>query len=104
MLNFLYFLYIFNMLFIPAKVLHLQSFKEKTDKYRFLIIKINLCSEEGIKIDLLNASLRLPTQPHNMLQDASPRYVSFSTTVKWAHYVGDIMLMCEELPLLQETL
>lgn len=33
------------MLFIPAKVLHLQSFKEKTDKYRFLIIKINLCSE-----------------------------------------------------------
>ena len=29
---------------------------------------------------------------------------SFPTTVKWAHYIDDIMLMCEDLPLLQETL
>lgn len=29
---------------------------------------------------------------------------SFPASVKWAHYIDDIMLICEDLPLLQDTL
>lgn len=73
-----------------AKVLHLQEDHRKaSDKYRFLITKTNWPPRgRGNK----EPSPRLPAQPticHGMVAQALSLF-SFSTAVKWAHYVDDI--------------
>lgn len=47
-------------------------------------------------MDQSSASSTLHAQPHSMSLFCSP------TSVKWAHYTD--MLICEDLPLLQDTL
>ena len=47
--------------------------------------------------------LHSPTTCHGMVaQDLS--LFSFPTSVKWAHYIDEMMLTCEDLPLLQDLL
>ena len=58
----------------------------------------------GITMDLSSVSPRLPAQTvcHGMVAwDMS--LFSFPISVKWDHYADDIMLTCEELPVLQDT-
>lgn len=59
----------------------------------------------GATMDFSSASPRLHAQPivcHLKVTDLS--LFSFPTSVKWAHYINNITLTREDLPLLQGTL
>ena len=55
---------------------------------------------------LASASPRLPAQPLHISWGGSPRLVSFPLPhiSKTGHYMDDIMLTCEDLPLHQDIL
>lgn len=47
--------------------------------------------------------LHIPTVCHGMEAQGLSLF-SFPTSVKWAYYTDGIMLTCEDLPLLRDTL
>lgn len=61
---------------------------------------------ERVTMDLTYASPRLPMWPHNMLWVGSlrPVPVLLPHISKMSHYIDNIMLTCEDLPLLLDTL
>lgn len=62
-----------------------------------------MCFPHGYSFQaLLQSCLHSPTTCHGMVaRDLS--LFSFPTSVKQAHYIDNIMLTCEDLPLLQKT-
>ena len=80
---------------------------EKTDKYRFLITKINLPSCGRGNSGPFKCILRLPAQHPPTCHGTAARDLSpspFPTSVRQAPYIDDTMLTCEDWPLLQDVL
>lgn len=63
-----------------------------------------MCSPLGVYTFqvLLQSYLHSPTICYGMVAQDLLLF-SFLTSVKWGHYIDDIMLICEDLPLLQKT-
>ena len=68
--------------------------------------KINLLSRERGNSGPSKCFSKATAQSYNMSWDGTQdlSLFSFPTSVKWSHYVDDIMLTREDLPLLQDTL